>query len=66
MDPEAITKCMEYDLPILVFNFRKEGNIEQAVLGERVGTLIQSAMKQQEKHKANALGQARKEREERI
>jgi len=41
MDPEAITKCMEYELPILVFNFRKEGNIEQAVLGRRVGTLIQ-------------------------
>ncbi len=40
MDPEAITKCMEYDMPILVFNFRREGNIEKAVLGERVGTLI--------------------------
>jgi uridylate kinase len=42
MDPEAITKCMQYELPILVFNFRKEGNIEQAVLGERVGTLIRA------------------------
>ncbi|MBN2581094.1 MAG: UMP kinase [Pirellulales bacterium] len=40
MDHEAITKCMEYDLPILVFNFRKAGNIENAVLGQRVGTLI--------------------------
>jgi uridylate kinase len=40
IDHEAITKCMEYDLPILVFNFRKEGNIEQAVLGQRVGTLV--------------------------
>jgi uridylate kinase len=40
MDHEAITKCMEYDMPILVFNFRREGNIEKAVLGERVGTLI--------------------------
>jgi len=40
MDPEAIAKCMEYDLPILVFNFRKDGNIERAVLGERVGTLV--------------------------
>lgn len=43
MDPEAITKCMQYDMPILVFNFRKEGNIEQAVLGHRVGTLVQAA-----------------------
>jgi len=25
MDHEAITKCMEYDMPILVFNFRKQG-----------------------------------------
>ena len=33
MDHEAITKCMEYNMPILVFNFRKEGNIERAVLG---------------------------------
>ncbi len=41
MDPEAITKCMEYDMPILVFNFRKDGNIERAVRGERVGTLVQ-------------------------
>jgi len=40
MDHEAITKCMEYDLPILVFNFRKQGNIERAVLGERIGTLV--------------------------
>jgi len=43
MDHEAVTKCMEYELPILVFNFRKEGNIERAVCGQRVGTLIRSA-----------------------
>ena len=43
MDPEAITKCMQYDMPISVFNFRKEGNIEQAVVGQRVGTLIRAA-----------------------
>jgi len=40
MDHEAITKCKEYDLPIRVFNFKTEGNIERAVRGERVGTLI--------------------------
>ncbi len=40
MDHEAITKCAEYNMPILVFNFRKEGNIEDAVLGQRIGTLI--------------------------
>ncbi len=40
MDHEAITKCAEYNMPILVFNFRKDGNIENAVLGQRIGTLI--------------------------
>jgi uridylate kinase len=40
MDSEAITKCAEYNLPILVFNFRKDGNIESAVAGQRIGTLI--------------------------
>ena len=41
MDPTAIAQCMEHDMPILVFNFKKEGNIERAVSGERVGTLIE-------------------------
>jgi uridylate kinase len=42
MDPTAIAQCMEHDMPILVFNFKKEGNIERAVNGEKVGTLIAS------------------------
>lgn len=42
MDGTAITQCMEHDMPILVFNYRKEGNIEKAVTGERIGTLISS------------------------
>ena len=40
MDPTAITQCMEHDMPIIVFNFKKEGNIQRAVAGEKVGTLI--------------------------
>ena len=40
MDPEAITKCKEHNMPIRVFNFKKEGNIERAIRGESVGTLI--------------------------
>jgi len=40
MDQEAIAKCQQYSLPILVFNFRKEGNIERAVQGQRVGTFV--------------------------
>lgn len=42
MDPTAIAQCMEHKMPILVFNFRKEGNIERAVRGEKVGTIITS------------------------
>jgi len=42
MDPTAIAQCMEHDMPILVFNFKKERNIERAVNGERVGTIISS------------------------
>jgi uridylate kinase len=42
MDPTAITQCMEHDMPIVVFNFRKAGNIVRAVNGEKVGTLIRS------------------------
>jgi uridylate kinase len=42
MDQTAITQCMEHDLPILVFNYRKDGNIERVVSGERMGTMISS------------------------
>ena len=44
MDPTAIAQCMEHDMPILVFNFKKEGNIQRAVAGEKVGTLVSSSV----------------------
>ena len=40
MDASAIALCMDNDLPILVFNMMKPGNLVSAVLGESVGTLI--------------------------
>jgi uridylate kinase len=40
MDLTAISMCMDHHLPILVFNFAKEGNIERAIAGENVGTLL--------------------------
>jgi uridylate kinase len=40
MDMTAIGMCMENHLPILVFNFKKEGNIERAVMGEPIGTWV--------------------------
>ncbi|HEX4132413.1 MAG TPA: UMP kinase [Pirellulales bacterium] len=44
MDFTAIAQCMEHDMPILVFNYRKDGNIERAVNGERIGTRIASGV----------------------
>jgi uridylate kinase len=40
MDSTAIAHCMEHDLPILVFNYRTDGNIERAVRGEQLGTMV--------------------------
>ena len=42
MDPTAIAHCMEHNLPILVFNYRADGNIERAVRGEPIGTRVTS------------------------
>lgn len=40
MDMTAIGLCMDNEVPILVFNYTKPGNIERAVAGERVGTFV--------------------------
>ncbi|HJV04395.1 MAG TPA: UMP kinase [Actinomycetota bacterium] len=40
MDATAISLCMDNGLPIIVFNFRREGNIKRALSGERIGTLV--------------------------
>ena len=40
MDMTAIGMCLENQLPILVFNFKKEGNIERAIEGEPIGTWV--------------------------
>ena len=40
MDATAISLCMSYRIPIIVFNLKKRGNIKRIVLGERVGTIV--------------------------
>ena len=40
MDATAISLCMENKLPIIVFDFRLEGNIRRALSGEPIGTLV--------------------------
>jgi uridylate kinase len=41
MDTTAISLCMDNGLPIIVFNLRQEGNIKEAVMGHKVGSIIQ-------------------------
>ncbi|GIW78616.1 MAG: uridylate kinase [Gemmatales bacterium] len=40
MDMAAISLCREAKLPILVFNFKRDGNIERAIAGQPIGTLV--------------------------
>jgi uridylate kinase len=40
MDHSAVSLCRDNNLPIIVLNIFKEGNITKAICGEKVGTLI--------------------------
>lgn len=43
MDLTAFTMCMEFDMPILVFDLFVEGNLQRAVRGEELGTWVTGA-----------------------
>jgi uridylate kinase len=40
MDMTAVSLAMGQNLPIIVFNLRKKGNIKKVVSGQNVGTSI--------------------------
>lgn len=40
MDMTAFTLCHENNLPIIVFDMNRNGNLERIVCGEKVGTLV--------------------------
>jgi len=40
MDKTAFTLCQENNLPIIVFDMNKEGNLEKLINGDELGTLI--------------------------
>jgi len=42
MDATAISLCMDNHLPIIVFNLQKRGNIKRVILGEKIGTIVDS------------------------
>lgn len=40
MDAQAFHHCMEHQLPIVIFNYRKVGNIGRVIRGEAIGTRV--------------------------
>ncbi|MGA3170159.1 MAG: UMP kinase [Chthoniobacteraceae bacterium] len=43
MDSTAFSLCMDNEVPIIVFDMMQHGNIRKAVMGHRVGTLVNGA-----------------------
>jgi uridylate kinase len=41
MDSTAVSLCMDNEIPIIVLDLTKKGNIEKAVLGKTVGTIVE-------------------------
>lgn len=40
MDLTAFTLCKENNLPVIVFDMNKAGNLKKLILGEKIGTLV--------------------------
>lgn len=40
MDATAISLCKDNELPIIVFNLNKKGNIKKVILGQNIGTKV--------------------------
>ena len=41
MDMTAFTLCKENNLPIIVFDMNKKGNLKNLVEGQKIGTLVE-------------------------
>ena len=41
MDQTAITLCKENNMPIIVLNIHRHGEVAKALQGQRVGTIVQ-------------------------
>ncbi len=40
MDATATSLCMDNDLPMIIFDMTKSGNIKKVVMGEHIGTIV--------------------------
>src|SRR4051812_1928179 len=52
MDSTAISLCMDNDLPIIVFDLGRQGNVVRVVGGEEVGTLVGTLKPQKQPQEA--------------
>lgn len=43
MDSTAISLCMEEEIPIIVFNILKKGNLKKVLQENNIATLIEKA-----------------------
>jgi uridylate kinase len=49
-DATAISLCQDNNLPLVVFNLLVDGNIARAVAGERIGTMVSTAVETSPAH----------------
>jgi uridylate kinase len=42
MDLTALTLCKENNLPVIVFDMNRPGNLKRLILGEKIGTLVKN------------------------
>lgn len=42
MDNTAVTLCMNHNIPIIIFNMLVENNLKNVILGEKIGTIVES------------------------
>ena len=40
MDSTAVSLCMDNDIPIIIFDLEKEGNIQLALNRQDIGTIV--------------------------
>jgi uridylate kinase len=40
MDSTAFTMCRENNMPVIVFDMNKSGNLQKLVAGNKIGTLV--------------------------
>ena len=45
MDTTATSLCMDNDIPIIVFDINKKGNLKKVIDGKKIGTIVSNKSK---------------------